>query len=291
MTNVSRGFAPACQKEGAEAPFVAATVSGHPPFSKGSVTARDIEPAADDEGLLFRETRVAVRELKEFRDICADFAADSGISLRTLDAADLLDVLPRDFNPRSYYERSFVPLNPHAPFAAQVIFNSPVLDHAGITREGVKTRTISLKTSPRRVYPGGMAYFTRLPFPFRLAQNFSFPGAAKVKRFLDVKEFFLQNTPSARSQRQRQEILDVQDRLAGGDRCVQLTFTVIVEGTTDDELDARTREVLGVFQNDLGLRRNGRRHDRARTLAQYAPAHVYAEDRSFEPTVYPDLAV
>src|SRR5690606_16960992 len=96
------------------------------------------------------------------------------------------------------------------PIAEQVIFNAPTLDHAGISREGLKTRTISLKTSPLYAYPGGMSYFTRISFPFRLSLSFSFPSKGKVKQFFDVKEFFLENTPSAKARRQREEVLEVQ---------------------------------------------------------------------------------
>ena len=44
-----------------------------------------------------------------------------------------------------------------------------------------------------------MAYFLKLPFPFKLALNFKFPTKRQSKSFFDMKEFFLQNTPSARA--------------------------------------------------------------------------------------------
>ena len=66
-----------------------------------------------------------------------------------------------------------------------------------------------------------------------------------------MKEFFLQNTPSARARRQREEVLEVQEKLAREDRCLQLTFNVILEGETEEILEARVREVVNVFHNDL----------------------------------------
>ena len=204
------------------------------------------------ESLLLAETQSFIRELREFKAVCDDFASKSALPLERLGGPALLAVLRQFFNPVTFYERPLAALNPAVPFSEQLIYSSLTLDHSGLTREGFKTRTISLKTSPQVAYPGGTAYFTRLPFPFRLALNFSFPSPGKVKKFFDLKEFFLQNTPSARSRRQREEVLAVQDRLARDDRCLHLTFNVVIDGCSDEQLESRTREILNVFQNDLG---------------------------------------
>jgi len=204
------------------------------------------------EAVLFREMKEFVREKRAFKEIVADFQSQSRlVRLTQLDAEELLDVLRRFFNPKTYYKRPFCKYNPHIPLADQIIYNSPTCDSMGIEREGVKTRTLSLKTTPQEAYPGGMAYFTELPFPFRISMSFSFPSQKKIKTFFDIKEFFLQNTPSARARRQRDEVLDVQERLAKGDRGLYLTFNVIVEGENDDVLDSRVREIVNIFQNNL----------------------------------------
>ncbi len=203
------------------------------------------------EKTLHRELKVTAKNLQAFRVIAQNFQANSKIPLRRLGSQELLTFLRRFFNPKTYYKRSFAPANPNESLSKQIIYHNPTLDHFGIEREGLKTRTLSLKTSPQYAYPGGMAYFTRLNFPFRLALSFSFPTKAKVKQFFDLKEFFLQNTPSARARRQRDEVLEVQNRLAHDDRCLHLTFNVILEGETEDILDERTREFLNIFQNDL----------------------------------------
>jgi len=203
------------------------------------------------EKTLHRELKVTSRELQAFRSIAQNFQANSKIPLSRLNAQELLDFLRRFFNPKTFYKRSFAPANLNESLSQQILYHNPTLDHLGIEREGLKTRTLSLKTSPQYAYPGGMAYFTRLNFPFRLSMSFSFPTKNKVKQFFDLKEFFLQNTPSARARRQRDEVLEVQNRLAHDDRCLHLTFNVILEGESDEVLDDRTREFLNIFQNDL----------------------------------------
>ena len=203
------------------------------------------------ESILFHEMKGFVEESRRFREIATNFRLNSKLPLRELTAAELLDVLRRFFNPKTYYKRSFAPYNPSLPISSQVLYNSPVLSYLGIEREGIKTRTLSLKTSPQYAYPGGMAYFLKLPFPFKLALNFKFPTRSQSKAFFDMKEFFLQNTPSARAKRQREEVLEVQDKLAHDDSCLQLTFNVIIEGETEEILDSRVREVVNIFNNDL----------------------------------------
>jgi TraC protein/TraG P-loop domain/CagE, TrbE, VirB family, component of type IV transporter system len=203
------------------------------------------------ESVLYEEMKGFVEAGREFRQLVTNFQSNSKVPLRLLDGRELLDVLRRFFNPKTYYKRSFAPYNPSLPISDQLLYNSPTLDFAGIEREGVKTRTLSLKTSPQHAYPGGMAYFLKLPFPFKLALNFKFPTKRQSKSFFDMKEFFLQNTPSARARRQREEILEVQEKLAREDRCLHLTFNVIVEAENDATLEARVREVVNIFNNDL----------------------------------------
>ncbi len=203
------------------------------------------------ESVLFREMKAFVQECRNFNQIIANFQHNSKVKLRQLRAQELLDILRRFFNPKTYYKRSFAKYNPNLPIAEQIIYNNPTLDYGGIAREGVKTRTLTLKTSPQYAYPGGMAYFTKLSFPFKLSLNFKFPTKRQSKTFFDMKEFFLQNTPSAKAKRQREEVLEVQDKLARDDRCLHATISVIVEGHSDEELEERVREVVNIFNNNL----------------------------------------
>ena len=203
------------------------------------------------EGVLFDEVNKFIKEVKAFCNIIAQYKSNSRLKLKQLDGQDLVTLLRRFFNPKEFYKRDFAKFNEHHSISDQVIYTSPILDHQGIEREKVKSRVLTLKTSPQIAYPGGMAYFTRINFPFKLSLNFSFPSKQKIKQFFDLKEFFLQNTPTAKARIQRKEILEAQDRMAHGERCLYLTFNVVLEGESDEELDKRTRELVNIFHREL----------------------------------------
>ena len=206
---------------------------------------------SDSDATLRAEASRASTDVMKFLQLVRSFESASNINLTRLGVQDLLDRLRQFFNPKSYYKRRFANHNQSQALSDQVIFSSPGLGFNGIEREGVRTRTLTLKTSPSFAYPGGMAYFTTLGFPLRIAMNVSFPSKAKVKRFFDLKEMFLENTPSARARRQKEEVLEVQDRLVRDDRCLHMSFHITIEGETDEELEARTRDVLSIFHNRL----------------------------------------
>lgn len=203
------------------------------------------------EGLLFDSMNEMTMEVSEFSQILAQFIDSSKVPLTRVDGKQLVDFLRRFFNPKEYLERDFAPFNPHIPVSEQIVYAGPKGSLEGLEREGIKTRTITLKTSPRRVIPGGMANFLTLNFPFRLSLNFSFPRAAKIKSYFDTKEFFLQNSPTAKAQRQQKELKEIQARLAHDERCLFMTFCVIVEGENEEVLNQRTRAITSVFHNDL----------------------------------------
>lgn len=203
------------------------------------------------ERLLFDSMNEMTLEVSEFSQILAQFMESSKVPLKRVDGPKLVDFLRRFFNPKEYLERDFAPFNPHISISEQIVYAGLTGTLEGLEREGLKTRTISIKTSPRRVTPGGMANFLQLNFPFRLSLNFSFPKAAKVKSYFDMKEFFLQNSPSARAKRQQQELKSIQERLAHDERCLFMTFSVVVEGENDEVLSQRSRAIAGVFHNDL----------------------------------------
>jgi hypothetical protein len=200
---------------------------------------------------LSEEVQSYQRHSSEFTHYLRNIKSNSNITLKQLNDEQLGDLLRKFFNPVTYYKRAFAPINRQVSLSDQVIYSSPNVDYTGITREGVRTRTISLKTSPAFSYPGGMAQFVNLDFPFRLSINLSFPPPAKIKNFLVLKEFFLENALSARAKIQQEEVKAVQEALARDDRCLQMTFTVILEGGSEDELDERTRKLCHVFHNDL----------------------------------------
>ncbi len=204
------------------------------------------------------ETQVLEKQVKAFREevasflyILKDFTSNTSLGIQQLDHHQLCDVLRRFFNPKSYFKREFAPLNRNKSLSEQLIFSTPTLDYGGITREGAKSKTLTLKTSPFFSFPGGMAYFVKLDFPFKISINISFPSGKEVKKFLVAKEFFLENALSARARIQKEEIQAIQERLARDDRCLQMTFSIIVEGETEEELADKARKVCNVFHHDL----------------------------------------
>ena len=218
-------------------------------FSKNSKKSGGL--FSKPEKTLFLAMTDAKDHIDSFLHVLSNIESSSEIKLVKLNADGLADLLRRFFNPNSYYMRDFAPVTAQSSLSEQLLYSSPILDSSGMEREGVKSRTLSLKTSPQFAYPGGMAYFTKLDFPFRIALNFSFPTKASTKKFFDIKEFFLQNTPSARAERQRQEVLEVQSRLAHDDRCLNMTFTAAVDGATDSEMRNRVRQLTQIFHNKL----------------------------------------
>lgn len=200
---------------------------------------------------LYRELKEFSLELSNFKGLLKSIETAAPLKIKKLEAGTLLDVLRRFFNPKTYYKRSFASFNKNVPLSDQFIYNSPTLDFGGIEREGVKSRTLTLKTSPLYAYPGGMAYFLTLLFPFKLSLSFSFPKKSQTKLFFDTKEFFLEHGPTAKARLQREEIKDVQNQLARNDRCLKLTFNVIIEGETEEELNDKEQKICNIFNNQL----------------------------------------
>ena len=213
---------------------------------------------ANPDQTLSQTMHTFLKDLREFNHLLSQFELTTPLPMRRLDDESLADILRRTFNPVTYYERPFAKLNSNLPLSEQIIFCPSELNYAGITREGVGTRTITLKNAPSFAYPGAMAYFLSLDFPFRIGINISFPKGAAMKRHFGMKEFFLQNTPSARSKRQKAEIDSLQERLLRDDRVLNMTFCVFIESearetpeATVEELERRTKETLARFQQKL----------------------------------------
>jgi len=220
-------------------------------FPKKSALAEWKDILSKGEKILFDQMSEFVKEVIFFEQVIKQYIANAKIPLRQLDAQELITHLRQFFNPKEFYKREFAKFNTHLPIADQLIYNSPLLDYKGIKREGVKTRTITLKTSPQFAYAGGMAYFTKLNFPYKISLNFSFPSKNSVRKFFDLKAFFLENSVSEKAKIQKNEIKDAQNRFALGEKCLHLTFCIILEGETDEVLDSRTRELVNIFHNDL----------------------------------------
>jgi len=221
----------------------------YPDYMKNKAGVKSV--FSGDDFVLLQETQKFARALREFDSIIKVLEENSLLELERTSADELIDVLRRWFNPTTYYKREFAPFNTNCSISKQVLYNSPTLDYVGIEREGLKSRTLSLKMSPNFAYHGGMAYFLSLEFPFRISLNFSFPTKSKVKKFYDIKQFLLDKAQSPSAKRQLAEINETQEKLAYEDRCLFMTFNVIVEGENDDILDDRVRKISSVFNNEL----------------------------------------
>lgn len=200
---------------------------------------------------LQHEVERFLKELRLFNYKLTQFEMSSPLSLERLDANALAGFLRETFNPVTAFKRPFAPVNLQQSLSQQLIFCPSTLDYPGISREGVMTRTISLKNAPSLAYPGAMAYFLSLQFPFKICLNLSFPSSSSVKNHFGVKDFFLQNTPTARSRRQKAEIEHLQEQLLRDDRVIQMTFFVLLEATSHEVLEQQTHECLVRFQRKL----------------------------------------
>ncbi|MFK7827888.1 MAG: TraC family protein [Oligoflexales bacterium] len=198
-----------------------------------------------------RELKDFKNELHRFDHILKDFKENNDISVKQLGGEEFARIIRRQFNPESYYKRDFAPLNKNVAISDQLIFSTPKLNYEGIECEGHKTRVLTIKTAPCHSYPGGMAYFVDLNFPFRISINYSFPRYQDVKKFLGMKEFFLENAATAKAKVQKAEIDEVQYKLALDDRVLHMTFCIIIDGKTDEELDDKTRKICHICHSHL----------------------------------------
>ncbi|MFK7823638.1 MAG: TraC family protein [Oligoflexales bacterium] len=198
-----------------------------------------------------RELKDFRNELQKFDHLLKEFKENSEISIKQLAGDELVRIIRKQFNPESYYKRTFAPLNKNVAISEQLIFSTPKLSFEGIECEGYKTRTLTIKTAPSYSYPGGMAYFVGLTFPFRISINYSFPRVQDVKKFLGMKEFFLENAATAKARVQKAEIDEVQYKLALDDRVLHMTFCIIIDGKTDEELDEKTRKICHICHSYL----------------------------------------
>jgi hypothetical protein len=201
---------------------------------------------------LLQEVKASAIEIRKFLSLLETFKANSEIKFKSLSGQELVDILRKFFNPVQFLEGGFAPYNPSRSISEQLVYSTLKLSNSSIERECIKTKTLCILTPPAEVHPGAMAYFTTLPFPFKMSLNFKFPTQAQSKRFLDLKEFFLQNTPTAKSKIQRTDVLEALDGLAKGEKIVHATFTLILEAFDDEKLQSYTREAINIFQNKLG---------------------------------------
>ncbi len=140
-------------------------------FSNNKLGSNYKEYFKSDNEFLTKKVKDFLEELRGFKYIVEQLKDNSKIELIQLDAEKFLDFYRRFFNPKTYYNREFAKYNPNTSLSKQVLYNSPTLSYEGIEREGVKSRTFTLKTPPQYAYAGGMSNFLKLNFPFRISSN------------------------------------------------------------------------------------------------------------------------
>ncbi|CAM6053769.1 unnamed protein product [Sphagnum tenellum] len=204
-----------------------------------------------EHSVLSGEIQSLMERLKAFSHALKQLELRSPMKLTRLSEERLLDYLRKTFNPKTYYERSFASVNPKTSLSKQAIYCGSHLSFEGITREGVATRTLSLKNAPQFAYPGAMAYFLKLPFPYRISVNLSFPSKKSVQLRFGLKETLLKNAPSAKARQQKADVLALQDQIVQGDQVIQLTFSIHLESDDKDELDGMTQDALAEFRGSL----------------------------------------
>lgn len=240
-----------CLKDGPHRPMKRSTLICFRYFPKKNHRKTYKSFVETSNSTLLKEVKSFIKDLREFDGILKDFESNETFSFKRVDGQGLLDKLRSFFNPKEYFNRDFAKYNGNASLSDQAIYKSPRLNYEGIEREGVKTRTITLKNCPQFGLPGGMAEFLNLKFPYKIALNFCLPEKLSVKRGLKLKTFFLERTPSAEARKQRADLDLVEEKLSHGDRCLQMTFSIILEGENQEEVDHRTRQVLNIFNNQL----------------------------------------
>ncbi|MBC85741.1 MAG: hypothetical protein CL677_01070 [Bdellovibrionaceae bacterium] len=201
--------------------------------------------------ILFSELGDFTLELTAFRSLIKQIVERSPIPIEVMNGAELVDVLRRTLNPIQYYTREFASYNPNRSLSDQVLYNSPLPSYRGLEREGVKSRTLTIKTPPEYAIASGFANLLTLPFPLRMSVNVSIPSQGKVARYLELKDFFLQNTPSQAAKLQKADLDKVQRRIAQNENVVNATISIHIEGSTDEILEDRIRRVTSFLQRDL----------------------------------------
>jgi hypothetical protein len=178
----------------------------------------------------------------EFEKLLSRIESLSKISLTRIDADELRSVLARTLiQPNT---ECLAPINPDVPLNEQLLFQSLEANEKGLTGKKL-TRTVSLLV-PSDHFEGASSLFLNLPFPIDLSLRMTFPSKAKIGRFLATKEWCTKNSFSAKSQRQFEELQATKKRLAEGDRCVHLCWSVTVSGDSEQEVLARANKVCAL---------------------------------------------
>ncbi len=193
----------------------------------------------DMAGSILRGLTQFERRVEEFEKILSRIESMSHIKLERIQANELRKIVRHAFGVSNDVPQTSI--NPNVPINEQLIFETIKADSAGLMGK-IKSRTVSFLV-PSDHYEGASSLFLKLNFPFSLSLRMSFPSKGKTARFLGIKEWCTKNSFSPKSKHQFEEIQQTKHRLAEGDPCVHLTWSVTVYGETEQQLIDRTNKV------------------------------------------------
>lgn len=197
--------------------------------------------------------------VEEFEKILSRIESLSHLKVERIDATELRKLVRNSLGlPLDSRQAS---INSEVPLNEQLIFETVEADNQGLVGP-TKSKTISLLV-PSDHFEGAASLFLKLNFPYSLSMRLSFPSKGKVAKFLGIKEWCTKNSFSPKSKRQYEEIQQTKRRLAEGDPCVHLTWSVTVYGATEKEVADRANKVSAfaieafdcnsVIESEIGL--------------------------------------
>lgn len=193
----------------------------------------------DIAGSVLRGMNQFEKRVEEFEKTLSRIESLSQIKVERVDATELRSVVRSGFGISN--QKSLGSINNAIPLNEQMLFESVIANSAGLLGN-TKSRTISFLV-PSDHFEGASSLFIKLNFPFTLSLRMSFPSKAKTAKFLGIKEWCTKNSFSPKSKRQFEDIQSTKKRLAEGDPCVHLTWSVTVYGESVQELNDRANKV------------------------------------------------
>lgn len=193
----------------------------------------------DIAGSVLRGLNQFEKRVEEFEKTLSRIESLSQIKVERIDATELRSIVRSGLGLLN--SKDLGSINREVPLNEQMVFETVLANSAGLLGN-TKSRTISFLV-PSDHYEGAASLFVKLNFPYTLSLRMSFPSKAKTSRFLGIKEWCTKNSFSPKSKRQFDDIQSTKKRLAEGDPCVHLTWSVTVYGNSVQELNDRANKV------------------------------------------------
>jgi|GEM_PF-6469263 len=183
------------------------------------------------------------REIRKFSQLMTRFQHTSRIPLKRLPAIDLLNELRRFLNPKTHLRYRYTPYDSAVSLSEQILYSEPGWEEFTLSREGTKTKILAIESTPKYLFPGGLAFSIRLPFPVRLALSFGFPTKSELKRMIHHPEVGLRTARPLNREAPEAEVAEERD--------MSVAISVVIEAEGTDELEARTQEAVRFFQSEF----------------------------------------